>query len=241
MNEGQLAERKAKFPRYWPWLLAIMGAVFFLSVTSSDASAHGAGPDGGRHLIVRAESEPKWVANLPLWRFAGVPLNAFATLGEGVVRETRWGIYAFGNKSTGKVCLVLTDLYFGGSQRAISVHNEHGCRRQSILRRQPIFVHSGFAYQKRVQSPLVSADAIGLAVSAGVARVSFHFESGAERSVATRSLSSAQARKARVPRFRYVAFGVPDRVCVPELEGVGISGSAVFSAFPETCNEASDH
>ena len=193
---------------------------------SGDIAGHG-----------RSGSEPHWVAEIPLWRYAGLPRDSFAVLDEGIVRKTKWGLYAFRSKRTGDPCLALVDLLFAGVHHAFSVHSERSCRPSASLDRRPISVHSGYQYQERVGAPIVSADGLGFGFSDQVSHVSMDLQSGTHRTFAPRMMSSQQARKAGVMPFRYLAVGVASEVCIDRVEGFDDAGNQLFAYAPEQCRE----
>lgn len=216
--------------------LAVVSLLCLLAVALPDIL--GATPK--HDAPARSSTAPTWADDIPLWRDAGIPLDAFAVLEEGVVRKTRWGVYAFRGKKTDTPCLALVDLYFGGGKRAVSVHSERRCRPVTRLERSPMAVHLGYQYQERADSPLVGAEAIGFGVAPDVMRLSAQLVPGGQRTLTTRILSPRQARKARVDVFRYVAFGVAREVCIGETKGLDSAGEVVVSASPEQCSGEGD-
>lgn len=231
MNKLGRVERTCMKNRY-KWTPVVIAVVVATMIALMSAPWQSSARERPPHS---AASVPEWVKNIPLWKFAGVPLDAFAVLDEGIVRKTRWGLYAFRGKKSATPCLALVDLYFGGVRHAFSVHDQHACGSGGDLGSSPITVHLGYEYQLGPNSPVVNADALGFALQSQVRRVSVEVAPGTYKTFTTRMMSQQQGYKAQVKPFRFLAFGLAREVCVGSLEGFDNEGGLVFASAPEQC------
>lgn len=207
------------------WLLAVSGAGTAAEVERAF----------GR---TGASAVPKWVAEIPLWRFVPVRDHRFAVLEEGVSRQMRWGLYAFrghGVDPGQKPCLELVTLYFGGGQRAVSVHNGASCGPLAPPAVSPVAIQSGFKVEKQIHGPFVSSNAAGLTFGLNVRHVSLTLVPGPSRGYATKVLSRVQAEKANIEPFRFVAFGVAHDLCIAGIEGFDEAGVQVLTSSGGGC------
>jgi hypothetical protein len=174
-------------------------------------------------------------ADFPLWK--DVPANKFATLSEGRNRlGTRWALYAYRGRSATRPCILLASITrlgkysssFGcgwlaprggpnippvtvGSSNSIFGHNGKGARAESFF---------------------------AMTASAESVQVDLGIEGGGTVGTSAKYLSPRQARKAKVVRFRYVAFVRPYAACVDDVIGYDGLGNTLFSASLNECASA---
>ena len=183
-----------------------------------------------------AGKAPKWVMEVPLWKLVPVSDRRFAVLGEGVARQMRWDAYVYrAPKSTGKPCVELVTLYFGGPGSGFSVKNGSSCGIPAPPGESPIAVQSGYSVKKTTSTPFVSSEAIGMLFGAEVSSVVVGVSSGGHRHFEAKALSPQQAEKARVKPLRYVVFGVAHRLCLETVSGFSSDGSELVNTTFQEC------
>jgi len=166
----------------------------------------------GSDLNARASS----AYSFPLWK--DVPGNSFAVLGKGRLRGMEWAVFASrgsgGPKSRSEPCITVARLTEGRYANALSCG--------------PLAPTEGIRYPP--SHPLlgeVEATAFGISVAREISAVDIELEKG--RSIKhirdePRLLSRRQAKKARLPQFRYVAVAVPYAACIIGIVGYSASG-----------------
>jgi hypothetical protein len=183
-------------------------------------------------------AQPSWVRQFPLWM--DVPTSAFAVLGEGTVRQTRWGIYAFrgtGQRAGQSPCLEDATLYYGGgSGVGASFHSGMACGSLAPPAITPLTTESVVTAQKGLNAPIVSDTVFGTTLASSVSKVKLQLRPGPTQTRQTRLLSASQARKAHLSPFRYVVFGVARKACMSRITGFDVLGAQLFESPPEaTC------
>jgi hypothetical protein len=76
---------------------------------------------------------------------------------------------------------------------------------------------------------------IGVTVGLNIERLKLELFPGPAQTRRTRLLSTAQARKARVEQFRYLAFDVARAVCLERIVGFSSLGEQLLDSELESC------
>jgi hypothetical protein len=180
---------------------------------------------------------PKEAREFPLWSM--VPSKAFAVLDEGVIRQQRWGLYAFRGRAPyagQKPCIELVTLYFGSPAGGLSLQSNHVCGMLSPPAEQPLLMEGGITVAKTIGGPTVSDSIFGMAMALDVQTARFVFEPNMTRRFHLKLLTKDQARKARLPQFKYIAFGVAKAVCVSQVEATDSHGQTVVETPMQRCS-----
>lgn len=212
-NGGSMA-RQRRIRSFGAGLLLVLVAA--VAVLGGEASTRAAGNESD--------------ARLGLWRF--VEAEHFAILGEGKVRQQYWGIYVSrgaGPNGASEPCIQeVTFDEFGG----YSTGSE--CGALAPPGKWPVYTLSrssvGMPNGRRVESSI-----IGMTLAADVTRVKLDLNPGKDISLRTRLLNPAQARKARVEQFRYLAFGLARSACIAAVSGFGLDGETLFKTTRYSC------
>jgi hypothetical protein len=193
------------------WRLAFVGAALALCLPAATAGAQ----QGERERLLSAQAE-----SFPL--SSELPTHAFAILGEGRLKERRWGAYVFrrGSRSGSSApCIQIVSLRQLG--RAISIFGGGpACGSPAFPSAAPII--------QWVDYGAIGTKTIAVAVGGDVVSLTFGSSSGAEIRRRTKLLSAEQSRKAGVKQFRYVAFSIKGGVCFTSVAGVDRSGNELF-------------
>ena len=166
----------------------------------------------------------------PLWK--DVPVKAFAVAAEGRVRGTRWAAYVFRGTPSRE----------GGKRPCIDVAHisANGAYAYSIecgplAPAQGADVPPIFALTGGSSGSGVGESIIGMTLAPEVVRVRLELGSGMSITRPTAYLSSRQSRKAHVVRFRYLAVGLAQDVCIRRVIGVDEQGRTVLDAATGEC------
>jgi hypothetical protein len=162
-----------------------------------------------------AGAPPPGFASLPLWR--AVPTKHFAILGEGRTADLRWGIYAYrgkGREAGRHPCIFEVDVSVDGP---FSTGQE--CGPVSPPFDWPIFT-STTSTNRDAQGHEHNAFIIGMTLGLEVSKVVLDLGPGPNQTRVPRRLSDAQAKKARLRPFSYLALGIARDRKVNCLEGV---------------------
>jgi hypothetical protein len=189
-------------------------SVFSIGFLQSNVMASGA--SGG--LSSASRDVPNAVREFPLWSM--VPSKLFAVLDEGIVRQQRWGLYAFrgrGPHARQKPCIELVTLYFGSPAGGLSLQDSHSCGMLAPPAKQPLLMEGGITVSKAVEGPTVSDSIFGMAMALNVRDTRLFFEPSMMRRLRLKLLTKDQARKAHLPQFKYLAFGIAKAVCVSRV------------------------
>jgi hypothetical protein len=190
--------------------LGVRWAALFLCVMSSYAGCSPGALGAGLRQSARRQEPPGRIAQFPLW--STVPVKRFAVLGEGTVRSLRWGIYAFRERGApaDRPCIEEAELFFNGGFSSGAT-----CGSLAPPADWPVF--SLFQSSGSEGGKAKGASVIGLTFGQNVNRVTVDLGPGPNQTKKTRLLSNAQAKKAGLVTFRYLAFSIARSVC---LEGV---------------------
>jgi len=170
----------------------------------------------------------------PLWK--DIPTKAFAVLGRGKVRGTRWEVFAFRGPSAS----------LGGKQPCIQVahitlNGMYGYSRECGplapargLTTTPVYALTGSSHRDTPGGPTVGESFLGMTVSSQVIDLRLEL-SGPSISRRTRLISARQSRKANVRQFRYIALGLARDACISHVVGVNLQGSVLIDADANEC------
>jgi hypothetical protein len=172
--------------------------------------------------------------DFPLWR--SVPVQAFAVLGEGTVRKTRWGAYVFrASDSVGsgtRPCIALASITATGAFGSL---NRCGpLVPVKDVKTPPTYTLRSSTSRNSKNGPILGEAFLAMTFAPSVSRVRIDI-SGKTITRLTRPLSIQQSKKANVSRFRYVAFGIRQDVCVRHVEGFDRMGNLVIDANTNEC------
>jgi hypothetical protein len=161
----------------------------------------------------------------PLWK--DVPGNSFAVLNHGTIKGTEWAAFASrsGRSAHGreKPCITVAEFTKDGSYS-----NAGSCgwlAPEKGLRYPPI-------------SPLIGesgGSAFAISFARSVERVEIELGSGVVIQRTTGILTRHQARKARLPRLRYVAMAMGTDVCISRITGFGAVGEVILDSETHEC------
>ena len=218
--------------RYWTACVVVVVSGFAMLLADSPAVAVEKGPDASARNNRQAGA-----GNYPLWRV--LPTRSYAILGEGTVRQTRWGIYAFRQPGKGRnapVCIEEVGLTFFGM-----FNTDIECGVPSPPAEWPPFTLTS-ASIKRPESPVVGETVMGMMLGLDVQRVTLHVNPGRSVKRSTRLLSDEQAAKAHVAPFRYLALGLARDLCLDGVDGFDAKGLRVLSTPRANCpSSGSEH
>jgi hypothetical protein len=212
--------------RHWFWRFRIrIGGAMALSAT---VLAFGVAP----HRTPAADGIQGRLGSaaraFPLW--SQLPSRFFAVLGEGSIHSRRWGVYAYrgsGRNGGQRPCIELVTLrQLSGGLDVANAGPECGTVAPPP-KHLPLVAWSSFG--------AVDSSVIGIAAGLSVTSVQLSVSGGAERVLGTQILSPAQARKANVRQFRFVATPLPVAGCIESLEGFGASGEVSFQMPRHGC------
>jgi hypothetical protein len=178
----------------------------------------------------RPSSQKSALSQFPLWSV--LPSSSFAVLDESVLKQRRWGFYAFRNGKLADPRTPCVELV-----GAMPFKN----RGVSVLRGGAtcgLLESSGRPLINVMKLERVGATVLGIAVGTDVHRVEISMERAVSEVHATRLLSVAQARKARIPRFRYLALNFSHDVCITQISGFDAAGSIAFQTPSRRCGQA---
>lgn len=231
---------RRRYHSRWIYVSAVMAVAL---VGNRGGSLSGSSTDVARGRTAGVESgqgqqsqPPAWVRHFPLWM--DVPTKSFAVLGEGTVRQQRWGVYTFRGKgkAAGKrPCIELATLFYGLGHRGASFTSNSACGPLAPPAEQPVIEESGITVQKKVNGPTVSDTVIAMTVARSVIDVRLHLEPGPSQTKRTRLLSTRQAAKAHVQQFRYVAFGLARKECISAVTAFDETGTQLFETATRDC------
>ena len=205
--------------RLWRYSVCVAAVASMFAVMSTESRATPNGPVGHR----TANAAPA-VRSYPLWSV--LPTRSFAILGEGSIRQTRWGVYVFrqaGKGSDAPACIEEVDLTFFG---LFSTDIE--CGVPAPPNDWPPFTLTS-ASTKRPDSPVVGETVMSMMLGLNVLRVTLNVNPGISVKRSTRLLSAKQAAKAHVEPFRYLALGLARDVCLDGVEGFDADDHRVLS------------
>lgn len=183
----------------------------------------------------RSAAMPRWAQQFPL--DMAIPVNRYAFLDEGNVRQRRWAAYVFrpkGATDSRSSCIYVGSIYYGGGRGGV-FSDDIACGRNDSSSQAAILVASGFSTKKSPRRPLVSDTVVGIGVPPKVTRVLVEIRPRPSQSRVTRMLSAKDAMKARVGQFRFVAFAVARRACVVSVAGYDSSGAQVLHPQAHSC------
>jgi hypothetical protein len=213
------------------WLPKMLPAWLALFVLVATAPASALSASGGAEKSREAAS----VRSYRLWR--AVPSEHFAVLGEGVVRDLRWGLYVFRGKGRdGKAspCIQEVDVWIDGSYSA-GVE----CGPLAPPAEWPVYTMTSTSVSGSDGASNGGASVLGMTVGLDVLRATTDFGPGPSQTRKTRLLSATQAKKARLSQFRYLAFDVARQVCLEGVTGYSRSNSIVLDTNRYDCSRPS--
>lgn len=198
--------------------------LLFMGITCERAFAaeEGLKPpvEGGKNL--GAQLSP----NLPLWR--ALPTRSFAILGEGKLKERSWGVYAFLKKRQGHSRPCIENVVGRSIGRSISIQTgSPSCGLLAPERPSPVTSETVLSN--------VGGVIVGMTVAPEVRRIELHFQGTGSRQIATHIMSAAQAKKAHLRRFRYIAAGFPKAECLLQTIGFDATGATLFEGPMAEC------
>lgn len=172
--------------------------------------------------------------DFPLWK--DIPVKAFAVVGEGRVRGTRWAAYVFrgASKREGgkRPCIDVAHIAANG---AYGYSTECGplapVQGPDV---PPVFALSGGNHSNGAGGP-IGESLIGVTFAPQVVEVRFELDSDMSIARPTSYLSRRQSKKAHVRRFRYIAMGLAQDVCIKRVTGVDAQGRTVLDAATGEC------
>jgi hypothetical protein len=213
------------------WILAISIACTVSCLGWVLGSASGAGPFRASEDWSRSQaSEP-----FPLSKV--VPTEAFVVLGKGRVRQSQWGAFAYRSRA-GMPCVVVASFFYGPNSGGNGVSYLPGspdCGKPIPLGAQPLESSSGVIFRRDLDTPTVGAEALAMVFGKEVSRVKIGLRPGPSQGRRTQLLRPAQASKAGVQPFSYVAFSVARSVCVEQVTGFDAAGAQLFQTAPRLC------
>ena len=165
--------------------------------------------------------------SVPLWSV--LPTKQFAILGEGVVKNRRWGIYVFKNDRRGasrRPCIENVTLRY--EHHSISpAHGEPSCGVLAPPSEVPVTTEYVFSN--------VGGIVVGMTLGLAVAHVSMQLSMGPalERFDQVDQLKTGKKGQGR--RFRYIAVGIGRKACLEASEGMARNGDTLFQAPPQEC------
>lgn len=161
----------------------------------------------------------------PLWK--DVPGESFAVLGHGVRRGTEWAAFASraskARRSKENPCITVA---------AFSKYGDYGDAGSC----GPLAPEKGVGHP-----PVFPLYGEGVAAffaasfSHVVASVKIEFGSGRIIEKTPRLLSIQQAKKAHLPRFRYIAMSLPEDVCIAKITGFDWMRAVILNAETGEC------
>jgi len=207
------------------WLIGCLGVILcgFLAGGISDNEAFS--QEGSNHYLLSPAAK-----KFPLW--SALPVSSFAVLDEGVLKERRWGVYAFRGKRTNRgasTCIQIVSLRELGSGLSI-FGGDSICGALAPSNDVPIL--------DRVVYDTVKSSTLAIAVDPTVTQVAFDLNQGPDLVRRTKLLSSMQASKAHVRQFRYVVFSLASSVCIESVLGFSAVGEQVFETSRRACHHA---
>lgn len=191
--------------------------------------------DADRGSRNRAPSANYELRAFPLWK--AVPVSDFALLDEGIRGNLRWAVYAYRRDRSAWAathpCIVLATITREGGYGSVP-----SCGALSPISgatAPPVSVLIGETYSNRVGGRVVANTAFGMSFGRQVETVKVGVEPGQAVTLKTEYLSATQARKVRVPRFRYIAASIARDVCFEHVEGFNASNVLVLDADFNEC------
>ena len=185
--------------------------------------AFGAGQVGADGRVPESAAAAR--VQFPLWK--DVPGESFAVLGKGVRRGTQWEAFASraskAKSSKERPCVTVARFTKDGSYT-----NAGGCgplAPENGLRNPPVF-------------PLIGetgASFFAASFSHGVASVTIELGSGRIIEKTPPLLSRHQARKTRLPRFRFIAMSLPEDACIERVTGSDWMGTVILDSETGQC------
>lgn len=177
--------------------------------------------DGRTALTGSAPQTPR------LWR--ALPTRNFATLGEGTVHGRYWGVYAFLkiNQGHNKPCIEnVVERTIG---RSISIQTgSPSCGLLAPARSTPVVSETALSN--------VGGVILGMTVAPEVRQLELQLKGQGTKAFEPRLLSHAQAKKAHLRQFRYIAVGLPKAKCLLQSTGLGATGSTLFESAKVECS-----
>jgi hypothetical protein len=180
-------------------------------------------------------------SSFPLWK--AVPTESFAVLGKGTVRQSEWGAYVFrqqgGTAGEIKPCIVVASFYYGWPAQDGGGFFQPGnpeCGPLAPPAKQAVMDTSGMTIQRTPGGPTLGSTVMAMTVSLDVREVKLQLHPGPSLVLSTKLLSKAQAKKARVRPFRYVALSLARNVCVSGVTGLNAMGNQVLDSELRSCD-----
>lgn len=177
--------------------------------------------------------------DFPLWK--DVPTTAFAVMGKGRVRGTRWAAFVFRGtpkrEGAKRPCVQVAHISANGMYGYSSECGPLAPAQGSNV--PPVYAFTGGSHRDRVGEPVVGESFIGMTFAPQVFNVQLGLSSGEHITRRTKVLSLRQSRKAHVRSFRYIALGLASDVCISHVTGLNAQGETVIDASTNECTEAS--
>lgn len=158
----------------------------------------------------------------PLWK--ALPTRQFATLKEGKTNGLWWGIYTYRSRNKTAPCIEEVHISSRGSFGTV--------RSCGLLEPAPPVHHAYTLFgtieigPNKVRRVVTN---VGSIFGADVAEVKIELGNGVERVLETQRLSTSQAQKAKVPRFRFVTLSVRREACLRSVIGFDKTGTLLFT------------
>jgi hypothetical protein len=170
---------------------------------------------------------PPEARRYPLW--SQLPTKSFATLGEGTLRSRRWGVYTFRRASKGRAvaCVEIVTLRDRAGMLLIGGDGPM-CGDLKGPSSIPIFGKSDLN--------TVDATVLALVVRPDVSALVLHLGDSQVLKFRARQLNPIQARKAKIPQFRYLARALGQLPCIAKVEGLGAHGNVLFHTAERPCD-----
>ena len=214
-------------------------ATFALAALTVGSLALGVASSPGRGPRPSASD----IDSAPLWR--SLKTDRFAVLGRGHLHGGKWEVFATAEARRNRrrePCLTVARISHDGRLGVAA-----GCGMPAPIS-GPLTppVHPTITEFRRPvgAGPAVAATYMAMSVAPTIRRVELGLVPGSNTGsgsqaqhllVETKSLSAAQARKAQLQQFRYVAVALPREVCLARVAGFDADGAQVFSAATREC------
>jgi hypothetical protein len=180
-------------------------------------------------------------AAFPLWK--DVPGGAFATLDEGELRGTRWGVYAsrVGSQPASRFrpCITVAKI-----TRLGLYGNVQGCGplapvgdRVNQLPVDPLY---GASSRFTVGGEVRRETFFGISLDPEVVRVTIALDPGRSINRPARLVNARQVKKVHLTQFRFVAAALPRDTCIHRIVGYNRTGEVILDAETFECFEASE-
>jgi hypothetical protein len=173
--------------------------------------------------------------HFPLWK--DVPVRHFAVLGQGMVRGTRWAVFAFrgavDKNASAKPCLAVAKI----SAKGLYGHTA-GCGPLAPSRglsSPPMYGLLGGTGAIYPSGRTVGEAFIGMTVAMEVVKVRLELEPGPDITRQTDYLTRSQGKRTHLQRFRYLVLGLPRDVCIRNVTGFNALGNVILNADTDEC------